>query len=317
MGVTFTKIDFPGAAWTQANGINRHGPLLRSVQIVGTYSDISGTHGFLLSDGDYTTLNVPGGRNTAAYGINGHGQIVGTYEDARGVTQSFLLDSGTYTPFSECGDTPMSLYGINNSGSVVGSIPQPTSPQVDGFAFVADAHECISEPAPVNGKTEVFGINDIGQNVGYQQSSENDGRIIRGLSFKTLIGGGRLVIDAPGATLTVCRGVNDNGVICGYAKYGATFGAFVIDQGVFTTFDFPGAPWTEAHGINNPTPGLALDTSFDVVGLYTESSLGHSHGFVANVSVPHLVKWDGREWVEQEVGAGAVIHQRGKVVPAT
>ncbi len=37
----FTALDVPGAAFTQANGINDAG------QIVGHFSDATGTHGFL------------------------------------------------------------------------------------------------------------------------------------------------------------------------------------------------------------------------------------------------------------------------------
>ena len=55
-------------------GINNAG------QIVGAYSDRSGTHGFLLDvNGSYTTLDVPGAIATDPFGINDVGQIVGNY----------------------------------------------------------------------------------------------------------------------------------------------------------------------------------------------------------------------------------------------
>src|SRR5450755_3786026 len=97
---TYAPIDFPGADWTHATALNRSGPLLRSVEIVGTYHDIQGTHGFLLSGGHYTRLDVPlpGASLTTPRGINGHHQIVGTYyEGVSGATCDFLYFAGTYT----------------------------------------------------------------------------------------------------------------------------------------------------------------------------------------------------------------------------
>ena len=45
----------PGAVETNAYGINDSG------QIVGWYADATHIHGFLLDNGNYTTLDVPGG----------------------------------------------------------------------------------------------------------------------------------------------------------------------------------------------------------------------------------------------------------------
>jgi hypothetical protein len=51
----FMKVDVPSAADTQPQGINPQG------DIVGFYIDRSGdTHGFLLSEGRFTTIDVPG-----------------------------------------------------------------------------------------------------------------------------------------------------------------------------------------------------------------------------------------------------------------
>jgi hypothetical protein len=62
------------AAQTGARGINDRG------DVVGFYA-AGGTHGFLLSDGQYTSLDFPlaGVRATIANGINDRGEIVGQY----------------------------------------------------------------------------------------------------------------------------------------------------------------------------------------------------------------------------------------------
>jgi uncharacterized membrane protein len=68
---------------TQAFGINDMG------QIVGTYHNNTGIHGFLLSAGTYTTIDDPlATHGTFAQGINDNGQIVGYYTDNRGTASS-------------------------------------------------------------------------------------------------------------------------------------------------------------------------------------------------------------------------------------
>ena len=55
---TYTTLDDPLATnGTVAYGINATG------QIVGSYTNVSGAHGFLLSGGTYTTLDDPLGTN--------------------------------------------------------------------------------------------------------------------------------------------------------------------------------------------------------------------------------------------------------------
>jgi probable HAF family extracellular repeat protein len=47
-------------------------------------------HGFLLDQGNYTTIDVPDSTFTSANGINASGQIVGFYYDAGGGRHGFL-----------------------------------------------------------------------------------------------------------------------------------------------------------------------------------------------------------------------------------
>ena len=51
--------------------------------IVGRFLDASRIpHGYLLSDGIYTTIDFPGAARTTATGINARGNIVGDYTAA-------------------------------------------------------------------------------------------------------------------------------------------------------------------------------------------------------------------------------------------
>lgn len=73
-GTSFTTIDVPDSAITNANGINAAG------DIVGGFRDTSGElHGFLFSGGSFTSIDVPGSPQTGALGINDRGQIVGYF----------------------------------------------------------------------------------------------------------------------------------------------------------------------------------------------------------------------------------------------
>ncbi|HZQ55141.1 MAG TPA: PEP-CTERM sorting domain-containing protein [Bryobacteraceae bacterium] len=65
---TFTTINVPGSLSTAAFGINNYG------DIVGSFTDNSGQHGFLDRDGVFTTLNAP--LPLSASAINDSGQII-------------------------------------------------------------------------------------------------------------------------------------------------------------------------------------------------------------------------------------------------
>jgi hypothetical protein len=59
---TFSTFDVPGAVAgsTYAEGINNTG------QVTGYYSDAGGSHGFVDTNGAFTTIDVPGASSTVA-----------------------------------------------------------------------------------------------------------------------------------------------------------------------------------------------------------------------------------------------------------
>src|SRR5262245_15225148 len=113
----FNTLNQPGifTSATEAFGINDTG------QIVGQYSDLGGTHGFLLSGRTYTTLDASATGDTFAFGMNPTGQIVGSYTNATG-THGFVLSAIDYTTL----DDPLAAFGntiargINTTGMIVG-----------------------------------------------------------------------------------------------------------------------------------------------------------------------------------------------------
>src|SRR5690349_5501319 len=73
-GPSFTAIDFPGAASTQAWGITASG------DIVGGYVGAdNSTHGFLRTRGAFVSVDFPGAAYTYVNGISPRGDIVGDY----------------------------------------------------------------------------------------------------------------------------------------------------------------------------------------------------------------------------------------------
>ncbi len=88
----YTSIDFPGAQFTYAEGVNASG------QVVGSYLGRDNTrHGFLFSGGTYTSFDPPGALLTDAYAINNSGQIVGRFQTSSTTFSGFMQNGGAYT----------------------------------------------------------------------------------------------------------------------------------------------------------------------------------------------------------------------------
>ena len=91
----FTTIDVPGADYTLAQGINNAGTIVGAYVVsVQSVKDLARTHGFVLSNGEFTTVDVPDDMGkaqfTQIFSINAKGEIVGVYLDAEGVQHGFL-----------------------------------------------------------------------------------------------------------------------------------------------------------------------------------------------------------------------------------
>jgi uncharacterized membrane protein len=108
-----TFITVPGSFFTTAWGINDKD------QIVGTFADGTGTHGFLRA-GTFASIDSPGALFTEATGINKAGLIVGNAYDADGF-HGFLLTEGDFTRVEVPDSTVTEAHGINSFGQVAGT----------------------------------------------------------------------------------------------------------------------------------------------------------------------------------------------------
>ena len=84
----FITLAFPGAAMTQAFGVND------SNEVVGTYTTGTGnaavTHGFIWQNGTFASVDIGGASATTVNGVNNEGDLVGFYTDAKGNTNGFM-----------------------------------------------------------------------------------------------------------------------------------------------------------------------------------------------------------------------------------
>jgi hypothetical protein len=76
----FITLAYPGAAMTQAFGVN---------DTTGT-GNAAVTHGFTWHKGKYASVNIKGASSTAINGVNDDGDLVGFYTDAKGNTDGLL-----------------------------------------------------------------------------------------------------------------------------------------------------------------------------------------------------------------------------------
>jgi hypothetical protein len=148
-----TTLNVPGAAWTQAYGINNSG------EVVGLYNSGATNavnQSFLYDDGNYTTIDVPGSSYTYAYSINNNGEISGEADLSSGVV-GFVDNNGTYTTTSLSYSGMAFGNGINNSGDVAGSFE-------NGPAFIVNGSTYTYIDIPTSNGSDDFaqGINDDG-----------------------------------------------------------------------------------------------------------------------------------------------------------
>jgi uncharacterized membrane protein len=152
----------PGSCFffTVSNGINA------SDQIVGTYSDATGQqHGFLLDQGNYTTLDVPGAPGAWANGINASGHIVGYYLYAYpvvsdlfpftwGGSHGFLLDKGSYSTFDAPGVPNAAAMALSGSGQILGTYLDAVGQH--GFLLDQGSYTTLDPPGSTNGRSSLL-----------------------------------------------------------------------------------------------------------------------------------------------------------------
>jgi probable HAF family extracellular repeat protein len=278
-GYTFVTLDDP-LGLTQPNGINATG------QVVGFYAGKGGDHGFIYSDGIFTTLDDPAAKSgtTFALGINNSGEVVGNYLDSNNVQHGFLYVNGVFTPIDDPAAANGAFQGtvaeaINDAGQIVG-IYFDSNNTAHGFLLSNGVFTPVNDPAAGSGGTAPFGINNAGQISG---SYRDGGGTQHGFLF---VNGTFTPIDAPLSNQgTFVGALNDLGQLPGQSQTvvgnNARFDAFVDTGGSFTNADDP-------LTTGSSDAAAAINDSGAIVGFYTTKSgnLTTEHGYIASVSLP-------------------------------
>jgi len=220
----YRSIDFPGASYTEANGISPRG------DVIGDYAaTLTGSgphHGFVLGrDGIYTTIDYPGATSTIARGMNSHGDILGTYTFADSVSHIFVMignqftANGQFTTIDDVPDATTGILGING-GEIVG-VYISADKVAHGFVLSDGQFTTIDAPAGAT-YTNVTGINSRGEIVGRY--------IVNGVTHAYLLSGGQFnTFDYPGATFTGATAISPNGDIVGrYSDANNVFHGFIL-----------------------------------------------------------------------------------------
>jgi uncharacterized membrane protein len=154
--------------------------------IVGGYGDPMNpafSHGFLRdTGGNFTTIDDPnmatnssGNRGTQPSGINNLGQIVGSYTDAAGFHGFIRSPTGVFTTIDDPNANPgtTNVNGINNLGMIVGTFNDSSG--LHSFIRSADGSMYMTIDDPNGVATEIFGVNDSGDIVGFYTTSLTGG----------------------------------------------------------------------------------------------------------------------------------------------
>ena len=134
-------------------------------------------HGFIWSNGTFTTFSVPGdgpGFGTRAFGINDFGEVVGDYGTGQVPFHGFLRSStGDFTTFDVPGVVQTTGEGINNAGTIVGFYIEVQGPP---HGFVLKNGVFMTVDVPNSSNTAINSINANGQIVGsYDDSNGTHG----------------------------------------------------------------------------------------------------------------------------------------------
>jgi len=292
----YTLIDVPGAAGTQAFGINDKGT------VVGWWFEPptpngSVYHGYLRDKhGNLTYFDVPGAGPYQSQGssplvviplplsINLDGTVTGSYVDMKNVNHCFVRSvDGNITSFDPAGSvgTVGDTNGINREGAISGGYTT-----ADGVihGFVRDPEGTITSfDGPGAGTTNGNGsvgemINDAGTIPGVSLDNNGLNHAFIRYSDGTFVTFGVMGAGtAPGqGTLATAANVSGTTARIYVDAKGVNHGFVRSRQGSITTFDVPGEGTGSGQGV---TAVNSINAGAAVLGWYVDSN-GAYHGFV-------------------------------------
>ncbi len=261
------QYDFPGAVQTEIYGYSDSTGVF-----TGNFTDAEGVRrGF---SGD-KIIEVPGAVETYAEFVAANGVVIGSYVDADGVYQGYVLaPDGTFIPYPFPTAENLEyifLHGGNEHIAIatmkpVGDVPITVarSPEIGIFE--------LKVPGSVS--TEGWSVNQDGSVVGFYDSADGrrHGFIARPIADTTVpiveLHYTFETIDVPGVDFLALAASSDFEDYAGYTKSadGEKDVAFTLIDGVFMTYEFPGAQHTYFFALGNN--GQAAGHYEDSEGLF-------------------------------------------------
>jgi len=221
----FTRIDYPGAVYTDARGINARGEIVGGYRVAGEPG--VNIHGYLRTRaGDFAPLDFPGHTNTIPQRITGSGLVVGCRHDAdtmetmRGV----MMNARDAARFDEIDAFASMNNGATPDGSlVVGLHTDMDTSRGRGYLLYGDTF--IPFDVPGSTFTAAWDINPARKVVGvYRDGTGFHGFLWNNLRFHS--------IDYPGASASRAFGINARGDIVGnYADAAGSLHGFLAKAG--------------------------------------------------------------------------------------
>ena len=238
--VTVSLVSVPGSLVTVASKVNDAG------NIVGGYADSKfAVHGFLFSNGQYTTIDFPGAIATEALGINNKNNfdIVGDYTDAHGIVHGFLLSGKSFSTINAPFAVNTAVYAINDKQKIAG-VYDTGGPVTGGFAGTLGTISPLSYPnSPFPGTqttSTVYSLNNADEIVGMEATFFSTTNFTQTKGF--LEGGGNFEPSSIGvndALFTQFLSNNDLGIVVGsFDDLAGNHGLFAVPAPLFSNLPF-------------------------------------------------------------------------------
>jgi len=179
--------------------------------VVGSGSDGTAHKSFIYDNGEYTELLPPGWEYAEATGINNNGVIIGNGGNFQNEHMGFIYDNGEYTELLPPGWMDAFIFAINDNGAVGGSGNHNLPDTTISHTFIyrdgeyAELSDQMSVPSDINNNGMVIGFT-----YGPLGSWEHRSYVCKDSGECT-------ELSPPGYMYTVCKSINDEGVVAGYA----------------------------------------------------------------------------------------------------
>jgi uncharacterized membrane protein len=235
--------------------------IFASASVSGTPPATRETHRFV-----YTRLDVPNAAATTAFGINEDRDVVGVYADSSGRQHGFRASGDAYTTIDYPGAVLTSARGIGPNGDIVGAYRYASEPAVNSHGFL------LTKNGDFRAADYPGHLNTIPQRLlpnGTILGCYHDNDTMTSMHGVLMSTAGNSEVDMM-ASMTNGATPDLTTIVGSFTDMTAKKGrSFIIVDGNFTPFDYPGAKSTTAWDIS---------PSATIVGVFQDGN-DKIHGF--------------------------------------